>query len=200
VPLFDKRLPHERLGCAATVCTESAHDGHLPFTSTRREGRGVTDRARNRWSSSNRGAQDTGADRCSPRRWGHARSRDLMALDDLPQVLVTSRDQWRQGLLANAETSPSNWLVAYRRSSGLPAPSYDEVIEEALCFGWIDSTVRVRDEQSSMILLASRKPRSTWSALEKARVARLLRSGAMTSRGLRVIEVAQQDGSWEFLD
>ena len=65
-----------------------------------------------------------------------------MGLDDLEQVLVTSRAQWRAWLAANADTSPGIWLVMPRRGNDDPAPTYDDVVEEALCFGWIDSTVR----------------------------------------------------------
>lgn len=123
-----------------------------------------------------------------------------MGLDDLEQVLVTSRAELRAWLEANADTSPSIWLVTYTRSSGKPAPSYDDIVEEALCFGWIDSTVRQRDGETSMLLLSSRKPRSTWSAVNKARLEHLLPSGLMTERGLRAIEVGKANGSWGILD
>ena len=100
-----------------------------------------------------------------------------MGLDDLEQVLVTSRAELRAWLEANADTSPSIWLVTYKRASGKPAPTYDDIVEEALCFGWIDSTVRGRDDETAMLLLSSRKPRSTWSAVNKARLEHLLPSG-----------------------
>ncbi len=123
-----------------------------------------------------------------------------MGVDDLEQVLVTSRAELRAWLAANADTSPSIWLVTYRTGSGKPAPSYDDIIEEALCFGWIDSTLRRRDEESSMLLLSSRKPNSTWSALNKRRLEHLIPSGMMTERGMRAIEVAKANGSWSILD
>ena len=123
-----------------------------------------------------------------------------MGLDDLEQVLVTSRAEVRAWFEGNADTSPSIWLVTYRKSTGLPAPTYDEIVEEAVCFGWIDSTVRSRDEKTSMILLASRKPNSTWSATNKARLERLLGAGMVTDRGLKAIAVAKANGSWEVLD
>ncbi len=128
------------------------------------------------------------------------RASSAMGLDDLEQVLVTSRAELRAWLEANADTSPSIWLVTYKRASGKPAPTYDDIVEEALCFGWIDSTVRTRDEETSMLLLSSRKPRSTWSAVNKARLEHLLPSGLMTERGLRAIEVGKANGSWEVLD
>lgn len=123
-----------------------------------------------------------------------------MGLDDLDQVLVTSRAQWRAWLVQNAGTSPGIWLVTYRRATGRPAPSYDDVVEEALCFGWIDSTVRSRDDRTAMQLLTPRKPTSTWSASNKARVERLIPAGLMTGRGLAAIATARANGSWEALD
>jgi uncharacterized protein YdeI (YjbR/CyaY-like superfamily) len=123
-----------------------------------------------------------------------------MGLDDLEHVQVTSRAEWRQWLVANADTSPGIWLVLPRRGNDAPAPTYDEVVEEALCFGWIDSTVRSRDERSALQLLTPRKPTSTWSASNKERLSRLIPAGLMTERGLRAVEVAKGNGSWEILD
>ncbi len=123
-----------------------------------------------------------------------------MGLDHYEQVLVTSRAQWREWLEANADTSPGIWLVMPRRGNDHPAPSYDEVVEEALCFGWIDSTVRTRDERFGLQLVTPRKPTSTWSASNKERLSRLIPAGLMTERGLRAIEVAKGNGSWEILD
>ena len=122
-----------------------------------------------------------------------------MGLDDLEKVLVTSRAQWRTWLAANADTSPGIWLVTQAGQDD-PAPTYDDVVEEALCFGWIDSTVRTRDERWALQLLTPRKPSSTWSARNKERLSRLIPAGLMTERGLRVVEVAKANGSWEILD
>lgn len=123
-----------------------------------------------------------------------------MGLDDLEQLHVTSRAQWRAWLIEHADSSPGVWLVLPKRGTGRPAPTYDDVVEEALCFGWIDSTVRGRDAETSMQLLTPRKPRSTWSASNKARLERLIPAGLMTDRGLRAVEVARANGSWSALD
>lgn len=123
-----------------------------------------------------------------------------MGVDDYEQVRVTSRAHWRAWLAANADTSPGVWLVLPRRGNDDPAPRYDDVVEEALCFGWIDSTVRTRDERFGLQLVTPRKPTSTWSASNKERLSRLLPAGLMTERGLRAVEVARANGSWEILD
>ncbi len=123
-----------------------------------------------------------------------------MPLEHYEQVLVTSAEDLRAWLETNADRPEGIWLVTYNRTSGKPSPTYDEIVEEALCFGWIDSTVRKRDEESAMLLLTPRKPTSTWSALNKRRLEQLLPSGRMTPRGLAAIAVAKANGSWSMLD
>ncbi len=123
-----------------------------------------------------------------------------MGIDDYEQVLLTSRADLRGWLTVNADIAPGVWAVTYKRATGEPAPSYEELVLESLCFGWIDSTLRTRDERTSMQLLTPRKPQSTWAATNKARVELLLAQGLMTERGLRAIEVAKANGSWSALD
>jgi uncharacterized protein YdeI (YjbR/CyaY-like superfamily) len=123
-----------------------------------------------------------------------------VGLADYEQILFTDRASWRAWLARNAATSPGIWLVTYKKATGEPAPSYDDVVEEALCFGWIDSTVRPRDERTAMQLLTPRKPGSTWAASNKARLERLIPAGLMDPRGLAVVEAAKADGSWSSLD
>lgn len=119
---------------------------------------------------------------------------------DIPQVVVESRAAWRAWLKANHSKRESIWLVTYKKAA---APerylSYDDIVDEALCFGWIDSLPRTLDAERSMRLLARRKPGSSWSAVNKARVERLVAAGQMTSAGLSVIEAAKRDGSWDRL-
>jgi uncharacterized protein YdeI (YjbR/CyaY-like superfamily) len=123
-----------------------------------------------------------------------------MGAEHYEQVLVTSRAELRAWLEGNADRPEGVWLITYNKGSGKPFPTYDEIVEEALCFGWIDSTVRQRDGESSMLLFTPRKPNSTWSAVNKRRLEHLLGSGRMTPRGLRAIEVAKANGSWSLLD
>jgi uncharacterized protein YdeI (YjbR/CyaY-like superfamily) len=121
-------------------------------------------------------------------------------IDDYEQVLVHDDAELRAWLTANADREQGIWLVTYNKASGKPYPTYDQIVEEALCFGWIDSTVRSLDAERSMLLFTPRKPNSTWSAVNKRRLETLLPSGRMTPRGLRAIEVAKANGSWELLD
>ena len=87
-----------------------------------------------------------------------------------------------------------------KKHTGLASVSYNDAVEEALCFGWIDTTVHPVDERFYKQLFTPRKPRSTWAASNKARVARLSAAGLMTDAGLAVIEVAKRNGSWTSLD
>ncbi len=119
---------------------------------------------------------------------------------DYEDVLVSSRAEWRGWLEANHARSPGIWLVTYKKGSGKPHLPYDDIVEEALCFGWIDSRPNKLDAERSKLLLTPRKPGSPWSALNKRRVEKLVAEGLMTPAGLAKIEAAKRDGSWAALD
>ena len=119
---------------------------------------------------------------------------------NFPKVQVESREEWRAWLEANHESAESIWLVTFKKASGKPHVSYDAVVEEALCFGWIDSLPRKLDEERTMLLLSPRKPGSAWSKVNKERVERMIAAGKMRPAGLRKIEQSKADGSWTFLD
>ena len=78
--------------------------------------------------------------------------------------------------------------------------TYDEAVEEALCFGWIDSVPRRFDDERSKLLFTPRKRKSVWSKLNKSRIEKLIENGSMTEIGLAKIEAAKRDGSWNTLD
>lgn len=91
-------------------------------------------------------------------------------------------------------------MISYKKESGQPRVTYDEAVEEALCFGWIDSRPNKLDDQRTMLWFAPRKPGTGWSKLNKERVERLLAAGLIAPAGLAKIEAARQDGSWNALD
>ena len=121
-------------------------------------------------------------------------------LDTYPQVQVTSRAQWRSWLLSNHSTTKGIWLVRYKKAHGEKHVPYADVVEEALCFGWVDGLARALDDTRSQILLTPRKPRSNWSAVNKARVESLIASGLMMVAGLEKIDIAKANGSWSNLE
>jgi uncharacterized protein YdeI (YjbR/CyaY-like superfamily) len=111
-----------------------------------------------------------------------------------------SRAEWRTWLEQNHTRTEGIWLISYKKGSGRADFSYDEVVEEALCFGWIDSKANKLDDERSMLWLAPRRPRTGWAKSNKERVERLIASGQMAPAGLAKIEAAKLDGSWNALD
>jgi len=114
--------------------------------------------------------------------------------------LATSRSAWRGWLSAYHQESKGVWLITYKKASGKPRLEYSESVEEALCFGWVDSLPRKLDEERSMLYFAPRKSGSGWSALNKLRVESLIQGGLMMPAGLAKIEAAKRDGTWSKLD
>lgn len=115
------------------------------------------------------------------------------------QIEVRSRAALRQWLSENHQRSGSIWLITWKKHTDHHV-SWDDVVEEALCFGWIDSQPRKLDEDRSMIRLSPRKPGSGWSGVNKARIEGLLTAGLVAPPGLAAIEAARRDGSWTALD
>lgn len=103
-------------------------------------------------------------------------------------------------MAANHEQEESVWLVSYKKSEGKRYLPYDELVEEALCFGWVDSRSGRADEARTMHLLSPRKAGSAWSKPNRERVKRLIAEGLMTAAGLAKVEAAKKDGSWSFLE
>jgi uncharacterized protein YdeI (YjbR/CyaY-like superfamily) len=124
----------------------------------------------------------------------------MSALDDAPHVETDDRATWRGWLEANHATATGAWLVTWRARSGRVGLDYEAAVEEALCYGWIDSTGGHVDDERGKQYFAPRKPRSPWAATNKARVERLLAAGLMAPAGLAAIERARANGSWDVLD
>lgn len=107
---------------------------------------------------------------------------------------------WRAWLAANHTRAEGVWLITWKKTAGKPTISYEESVEEALCFGWVDSKGNKLDDERTMLWFAPRKAGSGWSRPNKARVERLIAQGRMTPAGLAKIEAAKADGSWVLLD
>lgn len=123
-----------------------------------------------------------------------------MPKSDNQSIYAKDRSEWRKWLEKNHATSSGVWLIYYKKASGKPSISYAEAVEEALCFGWIDSRVNALDDQRYMQVFSPRKPQSSWSKLNKQRVEQLIQNGLMTAVGLEKIAAAKRDGSWNALD
>ena len=119
---------------------------------------------------------------------------------DREQVHVETVEQWRAWLDAHQDRTDGVWLVTWKKATGRPAPTYDEVVEEALCVGWIDSTAGTLDDERGMLWFAPRKRGSGWSRVNKRRLEQLERDGRIRPRGRAVLDAAKADGSWTLLD
>ena len=119
-----------------------------------------------------------------------------MATEDYERVHPETRAEWRRWLAANHTSAPGVWLVSWKKPTGKPAVGYGAAVEEALCFGWIDSLAKTVDEERSRQLFTPRRPKSSWSASNVERVERLLAAGLMEPAGLAAVEDAKARGAW----
>lgn len=110
------------------------------------------------------------------------------------------RAEWRNWLKSNHASSAGVWLVIVKKNSPTAGISYDDAVEEALCYGWIDSRTKTVDEARYRLQMTPRKPGSVWSKLNKGRVKKLIKEGLMAAPGLAKIEAAKGDGSWTRLE
>jgi uncharacterized protein YdeI (YjbR/CyaY-like superfamily) len=125
-----------------------------------------------------------------------------MTQKDSPMLLFYAKDResWRKWLEINHQKLSQVWLVQHRKANPEPCVSYEESVQEALCFGWIDSKPQKRDDLSFLLFFSKRKPKSPWSASNKKRVETLLREGLIMPAGLASIAVAKENGSWSSID
>jgi uncharacterized protein YdeI (YjbR/CyaY-like superfamily) len=123
-------------------------------------------------------------------------------MSDVPvdSVHPKSRAEWRQWLSRYHKRTAGVWLVTFKKATGKPRVPYDDAVEEALCFGWIDSKPRALDAERSMLWFAPRKAGSGWSAPNKRRVEKMTAQGRMAPAGIARVEAARADGSWSALD
>lgn len=116
------------------------------------------------------------------------------------RVQVESRAEWRAWLEANYAQTESIWLIKFKKHVPDKYVAWEELVQEALCFGWVDSRTRKLDEDRTMLLFSPRRPGSPWSRLNKQHVKAMIAEGLMRPPGLAAIEQAKQDGSWTIYD
>ena len=115
-------------------------------------------------------------------------------------LTAPTRADWRQWLANHHDSETNVWLRIYRKNGNISSVTYSEAVDEALCFGWIDSTARKGDETYHLQYFARRKPKSNWSRVNKEKVARLTADGLMTPAGQKLIDLAKETGTWTALD
>ena len=120
--------------------------------------------------------------------------------NDIETFYPKNRTEWRAWLQANHNSKQSVWLIYFKKGLGFPAVLYNEAVDEALCFGWIDTKLKPVDEEKFMQYFSKRKAKIVWSKVNKEKILRLISQGLMTKAGEDSIEVAKQNGSWTILD
>lgn len=111
-----------------------------------------------------------------------------------------NKQDWRNWLQKHHVIEDSVWILYYKTSSGKRTLTWSDAVDEALCFGWIDSKAVSLDDETYKQFFTKRKPKSVWSKVNKEKVARFIETGMMTEAGLKCIEIAKQNGSWNALD
>ena len=121
--------------------------------------------------------------------------------NELPETFYpATRKEWRQWLKKNHRTKKSVWLVQYKMKANVATISWNEAVDEALCFGWIDSVRKTIDHEKFVQFFSKRKPKSVWSKINKAKVEQLIAEELMTEAGFECIAIAKQNGSWNILN
>ncbi|MEO1035878.1 MAG: YdeI/OmpD-associated family protein [Pseudomonadota bacterium] len=120
--------------------------------------------------------------------------------DQFKRVEVKNLKELRTWLSKNHKQTDSVWLVTYKKQAGDKYLAKDDIVDEALCWGWIDSLPRKLDDERTMVMLSPRKLTSVWSRINKDKVSRLERAGRMRPAGRHKIDAAKANGMWDFLD
>lgn len=120
---------------------------------------------------------------------------------DTPTLFCpTNKKDWRQWLRKNHKSSESVWLVLYKKNTGIPTITWNEAVDEALCFGWIDGKRLSISAEKFKQHFCKRKQKSTWSRINKEKVEALIKQRKMTKAGYEAIAISKQNGSWSVLD
>lgn len=119
---------------------------------------------------------------------------------EIEKFCPADKTAWRNWLKDNHEIAKGVWLIVYKKKSDRANLNWSEAVDEALCFGWIDSVKRPMDEERYCQYFGKRKPKSTWSKVNKDKIEVLIKAGLMTKAGLNSIETAKKNGSWTILD
>jgi len=108
-----------------------------------------------------------------------------------------TRDDWRKWLTDNHDRPEGIWLVYFKKHTKIPSVYHTEAVEEALCFGWIDSKIKSIDEQRYMQIFSPRNPKSIWSDVNKQRIEKMIHEGKLTSAGMKKVNDAKKFGQWD---
>lgn len=117
-------------------------------------------------------------------------------MGETEELYMPTRGDWREWLEKNHDARKEVWLIFYKKHTGKPNVSYDEAVQEALCFGWIDSIIKRIDGEKFARKFTPRKPNSSWSESNKKRAAKMIKEGKMKEVGLELVNEAKKRGEW----
>ena len=121
----------------------------------------------------------------------------IMKSAELPVISFASKNKWSDWLAKQHGKSNGVWLKLAKRDSGIPSVTYEEAVDVALCYGWIDGQKKGYDDKYWLQKFTPRGPKSIWSRINTGKAERLIASGEMQPAGLKAVEAARQDGRWE---
>jgi uncharacterized protein YdeI (YjbR/CyaY-like superfamily) len=133
----------------------------------------------------------------APQRHRSSKGDAINTRPDLPIVPFASRQAWEAFLEGQHATSEGLWLKFAKKGSGIESVTYDQAVEVALCYGWIDGQVRKYDEDYYLQRFTPRRPRSKWSKVNRKKATKLIETGEMKPSGLQEVERAKADGRWD---
>ena len=117
--------------------------------------------------------------------------------DNMELVYAQNREEWRAWLQEHYQSKKEIGLVYYKKGTKMPSIEYEESVEEALCFGWVDGIRKGMDDTRYFLRFTPRKPKSMWSLVNKERVEALIEAGLMTEEGMRTVREAKESGQWD---
>ena len=123
-----------------------------------------------------------------------------MNKQEIEQFYPETKQHWRKWLETNHIHKDAVWLIFYKKHTGKPSVNWSDAVDEALCFGWIDSKGETIDKDTFRQYFCKRKPNSTWSKINKQKIETLAAKGLIAQAGFDVIDIAKQNGSWTILD
>jgi uncharacterized protein YdeI (YjbR/CyaY-like superfamily) len=119
---------------------------------------------------------------------------------DIESICPATPKEWRAWLQKNHDKKDAVWLVFYKMKTGKRSISWSEAVDQALCFGWVDSIAKPIDDEQYKQYFGKRKPKSVWSKINKEKIERLLADGSIAEAGMKSVAIAKENGSWNILD
>ena len=117
--------------------------------------------------------------------------------DGIRTLYAPSLQEWRKWLSENCGKEKAVWLIVYHKDSKTPSVHWQDAIENALCYGWVDSKAESRDKASAFLKFTPRNPKSKWGKRNKERAEKMIDQGAMTKHGQALIDIAKKTGKWD---